>query len=66
MRSFKQALDERWKGAIPATFLLDDQAKVRFFWNGPVWPHEVAPIIQGLLSGQAIDGMLDVTAPRAQ
>ena len=59
---FAGALDPRWQGAIPATFLLDATAKVRYFWNGPVLAHEIAPIVQGLLAGEAIDGMTDYAA----
>ena len=60
--SFARAIDPRWQGAIPATFLLDATGKARYFWNGPVLAHEIAPIVQGLLAGEAIDGMTDYTA----
>jgi thiol-disulfide isomerase/thioredoxin len=60
--AFRRALDPRWQGAIPATFLLDGHAKLRYFWNGPVLETEIAPIVQGLLAGQAIDGMSDYAA----
>ena len=60
--AFAHALDPRWRGAIPATFLLDATGKPRYFWNGPVLAHEVAPIVQGLLAGEAIDGMTDYSA----
>ena len=60
--AFRRALDPRWQGAIPATFLLDGKAKLRYFWNGPVLEHEIAPIVQGLLAGEAIDGMSDYAA----
>lgn len=60
--AFRHAIDERWQGAIPATFLLDASAKVRYFWNGPVLETEISPVVQGLLAGQAIDGMTDLAA----
>jgi thiol-disulfide isomerase/thioredoxin len=66
VNAFARAVDPRWKGALPATFLLDAEATVRYFWNGPVLAHEVAPIVQGLLAGEAIDGMTDYAAPRAE
>jgi thiol-disulfide isomerase/thioredoxin len=60
--AFRRAIDPRWQGAIPATFLLDGSAKVRYFWNGPVLETEISPIVQGLLAGEAIDGMSDYAA----
>jgi thiol-disulfide isomerase/thioredoxin len=60
--AFRHAIDDRWQGAIPATFLLDASAKVRYFWNGPVLETEISPVVQGLLAGQAIDGMTDLAA----
>ena len=56
MNAFKQALHPSWHGAIPATFLFDATFKRRHFWEGPVYDHEVAPIVQGFLAGAAIDG----------
>lgn len=56
MRQFKQAMHPRWKGAIPATFLFDETAKLRHFWEGPIYEHEISPILQGFLAGEAIDG----------
>jgi thiol-disulfide isomerase/thioredoxin len=62
INAFARAVDPRWKGAIPATFLLDAEGTIRYFWNGPVLAHEIAPIVQGLLAGAAIDGMTDYAA----
>ena len=66
LRSFRYALDKRWEGAVPATFLLDAQGKVQYFWNGPVFAHEVAPIVQSFLAGERVEGMADYAAPRVQ
>jgi hypothetical protein len=46
---------------IPATFLLDDQRKVRYFWGGPAYEHELLPIIEGFLAGREIDGQSNVS-----
>jgi thiol-disulfide isomerase/thioredoxin len=62
VNAFARALDPRWQGALPATFLLDAAARVRYFWNGPVLAHEISPIVQGLLAGEAIAGMTDYAA----
>jgi thiol-disulfide isomerase/thioredoxin len=56
MTPFKRALHPSWQGAIPATFLFDATFKRRHFWEGPVFDHEIAPIVQGFLAGDAIDG----------
>ena len=54
--AFKQGLNPRWKGALPATFLFDGVGKLRYFWGGPVYDHELLPIVDGLLRGEHIDG----------
>jgi thiol-disulfide isomerase/thioredoxin len=56
MGSFKQAMSASWRGALPATFLFDATFKLRHFWEGPIYEHEIAPIVQGFLAGDAIDG----------
>lgn len=56
MAPFKRAMHPSWKGAIPATFLFDDQQKLRHFWEGPMAEHEISPILQGFLAGEPIDG----------
>jgi cytochrome c biogenesis protein CcmG/thiol:disulfide interchange protein DsbE len=53
---FKQALSPDWKGAVPSTFLFDSDARLRYFWPGPVLEHEVAPIVEAFLSGQPLEG----------
>jgi thiol-disulfide isomerase/thioredoxin len=63
MGAFKRAMNPRWRGAIPATFLFDTTPKLRHFWEGPVYEHEVAPILQGFLAGHAIDGDTRTAAP---
>jgi thiol-disulfide isomerase/thioredoxin len=56
MGLFKRAMSPKWRGAIPASFLFDGEAKLRHTWEGPVYEHEVAPILQGFLAGEDIDG----------
>jgi thiol-disulfide isomerase/thioredoxin len=34
-RAFREALDARWDGSIPATFLFDAHGGLRFFQEGP-------------------------------
>lgn len=58
---FKRALDPRWQGAIPASFLVDEAGRVRYFWNGPVLADEIREVVQHYLAGELVDGMTDVT-----
>ena len=54
--ALREALNPNWRGAIPATFLFDATFKLRHYWEGPVYDHEVSPVVQGFLAGDAIDG----------
>ena len=56
LEPFKLALNPRWPGMLPATFLYDAQAKLRYFWGGPAYENEILPVIEGLLAGKNIDG----------
>lgn len=56
LSDFKPALNPRWPGMLPATFLYDADGKLRYFWGGPVFENEVLPIIEGFLRGEDIDG----------
>ncbi len=53
---FKQAMTPRWRGSLPATFLFDAEGKLRYWWGAQVFEHEIAPILQGFLAGDDIDG----------
>lgn len=53
---FKLALHPSWPGVIPATFLFDAAARRRYFWGGPVYDHELLPIVEGFVAGKPIDG----------
>lgn len=54
--TFKKGLAASWQGNIPVTFLFDSEGKRRYFWDGPVSPVEISPIVDGLLAGKSIDG----------
>jgi thiol-disulfide isomerase/thioredoxin len=56
MGRFMRGIDPRWHGALPATFLFDATPKLRHFWEGPIYEHEITPILQGYLAGEPIDG----------
>jgi thiol-disulfide isomerase/thioredoxin len=56
---FKTAIDPRWPGMLPATFLFDTTGKLRYFWGGPVFENEITPLLERYLSGEHIDGEAD-------
>lgn len=59
---FTDDLEPRWRGALPATLLIDTNGRVRHFWNGPVIDAELRPVLEGFLAGRDIDGVTDVAA----
>lgn len=64
--AFKLAVNPRWPGMIPATFLFDGTGKLRYFWGGPVYESDILPVVEGFLAGQAIDGEADFTIAPGQ
>jgi thiol-disulfide isomerase/thioredoxin len=56
LEPFKLALNPRWPGMLPATFLYDGAGKLRYYWGGPAYEQEILPIIEGFLAGKTIDG----------
>ena len=58
---FKEGLNPRWPGMLPATFLFDSTGKLRYFWGGPTHEEEIVSVVEGLLAGKAIDGESDFT-----
>ena len=62
---FKLALNPLWKGSLPATFLYDASAKLRYYWGTQVYEPEIVAIVDAFLAGEHIDGVanVDVTSP---
>jgi cytochrome c biogenesis protein CcmG/thiol:disulfide interchange protein DsbE len=56
---FKPALNPKWPGMLPATFLFDPAGKLRYFWGGPVREDEIVPLLRRYLAGEHIDGEAD-------
>jgi thiol-disulfide isomerase/thioredoxin len=54
--AFKAAINPRWPGMLPATFLFDSTGKLRYFWGGPVLETDVAPLLRRYFAGEHIDG----------
>jgi thiol-disulfide isomerase/thioredoxin len=53
---FKAAMNPKWPGMLPATFLFDATGKLRYFWGGPVHEDELASLLKRYLAGEHIDG----------
>jgi thiol-disulfide isomerase/thioredoxin len=49
---FKRALHATWKGSIPSTFLFDSRGERLHTWLGPVYEHELQPVLQKFLAGE--------------
>jgi thiol-disulfide isomerase/thioredoxin len=54
--ALKAAVHPGWPGMLPATFLFDATGKLQHFWGGPVYEHELLPIIEQALVGQLVPG----------
>jgi cytochrome c biogenesis protein CcmG/thiol:disulfide interchange protein DsbE len=59
LQAFKLAINPRWPGMIPASFLFDASGKLRYFWAGEVYEKELLPVVEGFLAGKHIDGTSD-------
>jgi thiol-disulfide isomerase/thioredoxin len=56
LEPFKSAMNPKWTGVVPATFLFDRTAKLRYFWGGTVYENEIVPLLRRFLAGEHIDG----------
>jgi thiol-disulfide isomerase/thioredoxin len=63
MGKFKRAMSPNWRGGIPAMFLFDTTGKLRHLWEGPILEHEITPVLQAFLSGEAVDGETRTAGP---
>jgi thiol-disulfide isomerase/thioredoxin len=53
---FKQAVNPKWKGALPATGLYDAKGELLWFWPSTVFEHEITAIVTQFLAGQPLEG----------
>ncbi len=56
LQAFKAAMNPKWPGMIPVSFLFDATGKLRYFWAGEVYEKELVPVVEGFLAGKKIDG----------
>jgi thiol-disulfide isomerase/thioredoxin len=59
LQAFKVALNPKWPGMIPVSFLFDKTGKLRYFWAGEVFEKELVPVVEGFVAGKHIDGVSD-------
>jgi cytochrome c biogenesis protein CcmG, thiol:disulfide interchange protein DsbE len=59
LQAFKIAMNPKWPGMIPVSFLFDSTGKLRYFWAGEVYEKELVPIVEGFAAGKHIDGVSD-------
>lgn len=59
LQSFKLAMNPKWPGMIPVSFLFDATGKLRYFWAGEVYEKELVPVVEGFAAGKHIDGVSD-------
>lgn len=53
---FKAALNPSWPGMLPASFLFDASGKLRYFWGGEAFEHEILAVVDDFLAGTLVDG----------
>jgi thiol-disulfide isomerase/thioredoxin len=59
LQAFKMAMNPKWPGMIPVSFLFDSAGKLRYFWAGEVYEKELVPVVEGFAAGKHIDGVSD-------
>jgi hypothetical protein len=52
---FKVAINPRWPGMLPASFLFDGQAKLMHFWGGEAFEQELVSVIDAFVAGRPIE-----------
>jgi len=64
--AFKQRINPRWPGMLPASFLFDVEGRLRYFWGGEAFEEELVPVLDAFARGLPIEGEADfAVAPEA-
>ena len=53
---FKQGLNPRWPGMLPASFLYDASGTLLYFWGGEAFEEELRPVLDALVAGKPLKG----------
>jgi thiol-disulfide isomerase/thioredoxin len=54
--AFKQGMNPRWPGMLPASFLFDETGTLRYYWGGEAFEEEVLPVLEAFAAGKPIEG----------
>jgi thiol-disulfide isomerase/thioredoxin len=54
--AFKQGMNPRWPGMLPASFLYDASGTLRYFWGGEAFENELTPVLDAFIAGRPIQG----------
>jgi thiol-disulfide isomerase/thioredoxin len=54
--AFKQGMNPRWPGMLPASFLFDANGTLRYYWGGEAFEEEVLPVLEAFAAGKPIEG----------
>ncbi len=54
--AFKQGMNPRWPGMLPASFLYDASGALRYFWGGEAFEEELTPVLDAFAAGRPIQG----------
>jgi len=64
---FKQGMNPRWPGMLPASFLYDATGALNYFWGGEAFEEELKPVLDALVEGRPIQGESDAkVAPEGE
>lgn len=64
---FKQGMNPRWPGMLPASFLFDASGRLRYYWGGEAFEEELTPVLSALAAGKPIQGESDaLVAPEGE
>jgi hypothetical protein len=54
--AFKQGMNPRWPGMLPASFLYDVNGQLRYYWGGEAFEEELLPVLDAFGAGRPIEG----------
>jgi thiol-disulfide isomerase/thioredoxin len=54
--AFKKGMNPRWPGMLPASFLIDAEGALRYYWGGEAFEGEILPVLDAFLAGKPLDG----------
>jgi peroxiredoxin len=52
---FKEGINPRWPGMLPASFLFDRSGSLVHFWGGEAFENEIVTVVESFLAGRAVE-----------